>query len=366
MRICVDLTSLADNFSGIERFALSITKELIKNEKYHWILLFKNTVHKAFEDANAEKIVIKGSNKLLFNQIILPLKMLKIKADRYFFPAFPAPFFFFNTNVFNTIHDLSCWDCPRSNKKYMIAYFRLMYWKASICNKKIVTVSEFSKKRICSILSVKPENIAVVYNGISRHFNAENIDEIKKKQIADKYSLPPSFILSLSTIEPRKNVRLLLDACAELLEEGVVEDIVLAGRKGWKMNDFLSGYQEKFLKHVFFTGFVDDEDLPSVYKRAKLFACPSQYEGFGSPPLEAMACGTRVISSDAASMPEILGDAAVYFKNQNLNDLKRILKKEIKVVEKNSDYVKCGEQQAKKYSWNREAKKLINFLCECQ
>ena len=116
---------------------------------------------------------------------------------------------------------------------------------------------------------------------------------------------------------------------------------------------------------MFFTGFVDDEDLPSVYKMAKLFAFPSQYEGFGIPPLEAMACGTRVISSDAASMPEILGDAAVYFKNQNLNDLKRILKKEIKVVEKNSDYVKCGEQQAKKYSWNREAKKLINFLCEC-
>ena len=94
MRICVDLTSLADNFSGIERFALSITKELLRDEKHHWILLFKNSIHKEFEKVQAEKIVLKGNNKLVFNQIILPLNLLKIKADRYFFPAFPAPFLY--------------------------------------------------------------------------------------------------------------------------------------------------------------------------------------------------------------------------------------------------------------------------------
>lgn len=206
MRICVDLTSLADNFSGIERFALSITKELLRDEKHHWILLFKNSIHKEFEKVQAEKIVLKGNNKLVFNQIILPLNLLKIKADRYFFPAFPAPFFFFNKDAFNTIHDLSCWDCPGSNKRYMIWYFKLMYWKASLFNKKIVTVSEFSKNRICSILHVKPQNIVVVYNGVSKQFNSEKIDDSRKKQVVDKYSLPSSYILSLSTLEPRKNL----------------------------------------------------------------------------------------------------------------------------------------------------------------
>lgn len=94
MRICVDLTSLADNFLGIERFALSITKELIMNTEHHWILLFKNSVHKEFdgETDNVKKIVINGGNKLIFNQFILPLKLLGIKADRYFFSQhFPPP-----------------------------------------------------------------------------------------------------------------------------------------------------------------------------------------------------------------------------------------------------------------------------------
>lgn len=363
MRICVDLTSLADNFSGIERFALSITKELLKSEEHHWILLFKNSIHKEFEEVQAEKIVLKGSNKLLFNQIILPLNLLKIKADRYFFPAFPAPFFFFNKNAFNTIHDLSCWDCPGSNKRYMIWYFRLMYWKASLCDKKIITVSEFSKNRICSILRVKPQNITVVYNGISKQFNSEKIDELRKKQVADKYSLPSSFILSLSTLEPRKNLRLLLDACAELFEEGMVNDIVLAGRKGWKMNDFLSGYQEEFLSHVYFTGFVDDEDLPAIYKMAKLFVFPSQYEGFGIPPIEAMACGTMVLSSDAASLPEVLGDAAIYFKNNNVIDLKDKIKY---LLGMKHDYIlqleEIGVSQANYYKWENEAKQLEKAL----
>lgn len=358
MRICVDLTSLADNFSGIERFALSITKELIKYTEHHWILLFKNEVHKDFKYEEVEKKVISGGNKLIFNQLILPIKLLGIKADRYFFPAFPAPFFFFHKNVYNTIHDLSCWDCPGSNKKYMIWYFKIMYWKASLCNKKIVTVSEFSKGRICKILRVKPENVFVVYNGISDQFNNSELTDEEKKRVKEKYSLPKDYVLCLSTLEPRKNLRLLLDAYSSLFHEGITEEIVLAGRKGWKMEDFLKGYPEEFLQHVHFTGFVDDEDLPAIYKLAKVFVFPSLYEGFGIPPLEALACGTPVISSDAASMPEVLGDNAVYFKNDNQNSLVNTLR--------NNDGIKCLKKTTKlfldRYSWNSSAAKLAKYL----
>lgn len=360
MRICVDLTSLADNFSGIERFALSISKELIKNTEHHWILLFKNSVHKEFsgEAENVEKIVINGGNKLIFNQLILPIKLLGIKADRYFFPAFPAPFFFFNKNAFNTIHDLSCWDCPGSNKKYMIWYFKIMYWKASLCNKKIITVSEFSKGRICKILRVKPENVFVVYNGISDQFNNSELTDEEKKRVKEKYSLPKDYVLCLSTLEPRKNLRLLLDAYSSLFHEGIAEEIVLAGRKGWKMEDFLKGYPEEFLEHVHFTGFVDDEDLPAIYKLAKVFVFPSLYEGFGIPPLEALACGTPVISSDAASMPEVLGNNAVYFINDNKNSLVDTLR--------NNDVIKCLRNATilflDRYSWSSSALKLVKYL----
>lgn len=358
MRICVDLTSLADNFSGIERFALSITKELIKNTEHHWILLFKNEVYKDFKDEDVEKIVINGGNKLIFNQLILPLKLLGIKADRYFFPAFPAPFFFFNKNAYNTIHDLSCWDCPGSNKRYMIWYFKIMYWKASLCNKKIITVSEFSKGRICKILKAKPENVSVVYNGISDQFNNSELSDEEKKRVERKYNLPKDYVLCLSTLEPRKNLRLLLDAYSSLFHEGIIDEIVLAGRKGWKMEDFLNGYPEEFLQHVHFTGFVDDEDLPAIYKLAKVFVFPSLYEGFGIPPLEALACGTPVISSDAASLPEVLGNNAVYFINDNKNSLVDTLR--------NNDVIKCLRNATilflDRYSWSSSALKLVKYL----
>lgn len=363
MRICVDLTSLADNFSGIERFALSITKELIKNTEHHWILLFKNEVHKDFKEEDVEKIVINGGNKLIFNQLILPIKLLGLKADRYFFPAFPAPFFFFNKNAFNTIHDLSCWDCPGSNKKYMIWYFKIMYWKASLCNKKIITVSEFSKGRICKILRVKPENVFVVYNGISDQFNNSELSDEEKKRVERKYNLPEDYVLCLSTLEPRKNLRLLLDAYSSLFHEGITDEIVLAGRKGWKMEDFLKGYPEEFLQHVHFTGFVDDEDLPAIYKLAKVFVFPSLYEGFGIPPLESLACGTPVISSDAASMPEVLGNVTYYFKNNDCESLKLSILEAKEKSECIYDVIaKKSIKQAEQYRWEYSARQLLAVL----
>lgn len=359
MRICVDLTSLADNFSGIERFALSITKELIKNREHYWILLFKNSIHEELkkDEANVEKIVIKGKNKLIFNQIILPFNLLRIKADKYFFPAFPAPFFFFNKDAYNTIHDLSCWDCPESNTKYMILYFKIMYWKAALNDKKIVTVSQFSKDRICSILHVKPENITVIYNGISKKFNQNKVSESEKKKIQEKYNLPMNYILCLSTLEPRKNLRLLLDACEILHNQGKVNEVVLAGRKGWKMENFLKDYSRDFLEHVHFTGFIEDKDLPIVYKLADIFVFPSLYEGFGIPPLEALACGTPVISSDAASMPEVLGNNVTYFKSEDVMSLHNAIKNHIIKQNENKKDI-----EMLKYDWKLQSKILINKM----
>lgn len=159
----------------IERFALSITKELISDQSrsdIEYILVFKNEVHKEFaeEQHNVKKIIVRGKNKLIFNQLQLPLKLATIKADYYFFPAFPAPFFFFDRNAISAIHDVGCWDCPSKNKKYMTLYFKLMYRKAALGHKKVVTVSQFSKNRISKILKKESDEIAVIYDGLSDCF----------------------------------------------------------------------------------------------------------------------------------------------------------------------------------------------------
>ena len=151
----------------------------------------------------------------------------------------------------------------------------------------------------------------------------------------------------------------MLDVFASLYDDGVVEEVVLAGRKGWKMDDFLKGYNAKFLQHIHFTGFVDDEDLPTIYSGASWFVFPTKYEGFGIPPLEAMACGTPVISSDAASMPEVLGNSAIYFENNSFDSLNQKVKEALSMGEvEKQKIISHGQEQVKKYSWEKEARKL--------
>lgn len=369
MKVLIDLTSLADNFSGIERFALNITKELISNQSrgdIEYIFVFKNEVHKEFatEQNNVKKIIIRGKNKLIFNQLKLPLKLATIKADYYFFPAFPAPFFFFNKNAISAIHDMGCWDCPSKNKKYMTLYFKIMYRKSALGHKRVVTVSQFSKERIIKILKKNPDEIAVVYDGLSDcfvNFIYEKEQEIKAKEA---YGIPENYILCLSTLEPRKNMRLLVDAFSDLIKEKKIDtDLVLAGRKGWLVDDLLSNLDEEIVKRIHFTGFVDDDLLPYVYRNAQAFVFPSVYEGFGVPPIEAMSMGIPVISSDAASLPEVLGNSAFYFENQNIEELKKQIVTVINLSKNQINLVKeNGIIQANKYSWKTEAIKFEKIL----
>ena len=369
MKVLIDLTSLADNFSGIERFALSITKELILNQNrrdIEYILAFKNCVHKEFstERSNVKKIIIRGKNKLIFNQLKFPLRLLTIKADYYFFPAFPAPFFFFNKKAISVIHDVGCWDCPSKNKKYMTLYFRIMYRKATFGHKKVVTVSQFSKDRISKILKKNFDDITVIYDGLSdcfANFVYKKEQDMKAKRT---YDLPENYILCLSTLEPRKNIRLLVDAFSELIKERKIDTgLVLAGRKGWLMDDLLSNLDEEIIGRIHFTGFIDDDLLPYVYKSAQVFVFPSLYEGFGIPPIEAMSMGVPVISSDGASLPEVLGKVAFYFENKNREDLKKQLVSVTKLSDEQRDMVRnAGIEQAAKYSWKKEAIKLQKRL----
>ena len=276
MKVLIDLTSLADNFSGIERFALSITKELISDQSrsdIEYILVFKNEVHKEFaaEQNNVKKIVINGKNKLIFNQVQLPLKLATVKADYYFFPAFPAPFFFFNRNAISAIHDVGCWDCPSKNRKYMTLYFKIMYRKAALGHKRVVTVSQFSKNRISKILKKSSDEIAVIYDGLSDCFADFCYDKEQDMKAKADYGLPEKYILCLSTLEPRKNMRLLVEAFSELTKEKKIDtNLVLAGRKGWLMDDLLSNLDKEIVDRIHFTGFVDDNLLPYVYRNARL------------------------------------------------------------------------------------------------
>lgn len=329
MKIVIDLTSLADNFSGIERMAMNIAKELLTtNKKYTYQLYFKREIHPEFvkyqKDSRVEYIVLPQRKKLWFYQVTLFLAFVKSKADLYFFPAFPPPFFLKKKNMVSTIQDMGCWDCPDTMKKYMMIYFRLMYWKCAWSSQKLITISKFSKDRILKYLKMAKNKIEVVYLGVSPEmydYSTQDWNQIRKK-----YRLPEKYMMCLSTLEPRKNMAFLVDVyCSLSEEEKKGYSLVLSGRKGWKMEHFLKKLPEMEKKGVYVTDYIDNKDLPVLYRHAVFFVFPSIYEGFGIPPLEAMAVGCPVVCSDIDVAKEILGDMATYFCNNNRESLKSVL-----------------------------------------
>jgi glycosyltransferase involved in cell wall biosynthesis len=368
MHIVIDLTSLNDNFTGIERFTLNISKEMLNQDiESKYTLIFKNSVHKAFEEfrlkENISFKVINGKNKLIFNQVALMRCLYKLKADKYIFLAFPSPILFRRNGIFNTIHDLTAWDYPHTMKKLSKIYFKRSIKNSIKVSQYILTVSKFSQKRINEQFCIN--NSVIIYNGVSDVFLSFNdMHSLKKGYLNEKYNIPDDYIMCLCTLEPRKNIELLIKAFVELkIEKRINCKLVLVGRNGWKVEKLLSEISEKYNDDIIITGFVEDEELPYIYKGAKCFVFPSLYEGFGIPVLEAMSIGIPVICSDTSSLPEVVGESGILFGNNNKDDLKNkiieFLNKDQKTIQ---EMTLAGIERSKKFNWITEGKKLLQLL----
>lgn len=368
MRVLIDLTSLADNFSGIERYAACLTREITKDMDVDYILVFKEAIHPIFEQTvkqkNIDTVVLPRCNKLIFNQIALPKAIRKIAADWYLFLAFPVPVLLFKKNMVSTIHDICCWDCPDTMNGMSSLYFKISHRVALLKCKRIITISSFSESRIVEKLHYDPSKIWRVYCGVDNRFLNYQNSHYDFLTIRKKYNLPEHYLLSLSTLEPRKNLNVLIKAYAKMLKNKETNlPLVLAGRTGWKINQLLDSIDPMVKDKIIFTGFVDDGDLPCVYGSADVFVFTSMYEGFGIPPLEAMACGTKVVSSNSTALPEALGKAAFYFENNNCDDLEKRIVEALNLSDEGNMTIKREEaNQVTKFSWEREAAKLKNNL----
>ncbi len=360
MKIAVDLTSLSYHMTGIERYAMCVTDQLIDyDESNVYYLIFRNEIHSVFanriDGKRINAVVIVGENKLKFLQVTLRHALKEIQADKYLFFAYPGPFLFNKKGIINTIHDMGAWDSANEAQTLNKYYFRASYKYAAKVSEKVITVSEFSKSRINSILHIPEEKVVVIYSAVYDSFL--NGDEVPFDIIKSEYNLPNRYIMTLSTIEPRKNMSILLEAFDSIADK-TDYDLVLVGRKGWKMDGILAKYNEKGRIHL--TGFVKDEHLSSVYKNAMCFVFPSLYEGFGLPPVEALALGVPVISSDAASLPEVLQNQAVYFKNNSVEELKNLLVN-IETILPQMPH-ELNQYQKETYSFLTAAKKVFQLL----
>lgn len=229
----------------------------------------------------------------------------------------------------------------------------------------ILTVSEFSRQEIQRYMGIPTEKIEVIYNGVDmeRYHPGYTVAQIGAAK--SRYGICGSYILYLGTLEPRKNIETLITAY-NLLKKEIGSDrlpkLVLAGKKGWMYETIFTLVQNYGLENdVIFTGYVDEEDVPVLLCGAHIFAFPSLYEGFGIPPLEAMACGTPVITSNTSSLPEIVGEAGILIPPMDAEGLKRSMQQLLTDEVMRQHYIKAGLKQVREFTWARSAEKLVDI-----
>lgn len=221
----------------------------------------------------------------------------------------------FQLPLVTTVHDMSYLRFPQFLPKDRLAWLRRRMGVTLARSRVIVTDSRFTRQELLELCpAVDPSRVLVTHLGVDLDYYADPAHEARIDAVRDRLALPRQFVLYLGTLEPRKNLQGLIQAYQALPPALQREyPLVLAGMSGWKQGYFRGALDELRSRGVLHeVGYVDESDVPALMKAASVFCFPSLYEGFGLPPLEAAACGTPVLSSRTASLPEVLGDAAVY------------------------------------------------------
>jgi glycosyltransferase involved in cell wall biosynthesis len=253
-----------------------------------------------------------------------------------------------------TVHDLIFRRLPAHHKPLNRWYLNLtvpLYCRRA---NHIIAVSEYTRRDLISAYGLPPEKITVVCEAAAPRFRLQPPEAIAA--VRARYSLPNRYLLFVGTIEPRKNLTRLLAAFETIYGEGLSDGLVIVGRRGWLYGDFFARLEQSPVKDaVLFPGYVMDEDLPGIYAGAQALVFPSLCEGFGLPVLEAMACGTPVVSSDASSIPEAGGEAALYFDPTDTAEITTTTRRLLREADLQDRLRTRGLAQAARFSWDLAA-----------
>jgi glycosyltransferase involved in cell wall biosynthesis len=266
-----------------------------------------------------------------------------------------------------TIHDLAFERMPETFTRRGSFQLKLTVRRTAKKAARIATVSEYSRQDLLNIYNLTPEKVAVTYNGVGSSFVPQPSIPNEAEEIRRRFGVSRDFLLAVGSLQPRKNMVRLIRAYAKLRSER--EDfrpqLVIVGRKLWLASEIFDEVKrQRWADDVILTGYVADEDLPALYRAARAFVYPSLFEGFGLPPLEAMACGTPVVTSDVSSLPEVTGDAALLI---DPNDERALANALIEIVNDQGLRAKLRERgiaQAGKFTWREAAEKTLSLYQE--
>lgn len=371
MRIAIDYTAAINQSAGIGRSVRGLVSALAEVDHTNSYLL----VH-ARPNADGESRYPTAPNfssrQLRFDErtltilwhrlgIPLPVDWLVGPIDLFHSPDFVLPPLRKARGVL-TVHDLAFLLLPECADERLRAYLERVVPRSARRADMIVADSENTKNDVICLLGAPPDRVEVVPGGVDPTFRPEK-DEARLRRVCASIGVGEEpFILYVGVIEPRKNLNRLMDAFALLKARcKIPHKLVIVGRRGWLWEDIVShATRSQFAQDILFPGFVLDELLPSLYTAAAVFAFPSLYEGFGLPPLEAMACGTPVMASMAASLPEVVGEAGLLVDPQEPEQMSAALELLVLDNRLRADLRRKGLQRAATFTWRAAAKKLLS------
>lgn len=357
MKLVYDMRLLTGQMHGMARYALELLNDLLKEDPELDVgVLIRKPQHSSWlpSDPRLKVLICDLPPYGLKAQLRLPSLLKGLKPDMYHCPFYAPPVLFKGPLVF-TVHDLIHLRFPKDHSMRHRLFYRFVVGPAARKAQAVFTVSENSKKDIAQLLGVDPRRIVKTPNAVDSTFKP--LTEPEKKKAAHALKLPERYIMAVGNPKPHKNFQALIKAHQMLIStppEGVSEvpALLLVGIKEGELAGAEPG--DKLLLRPQ----MDDKDLASAYATAQVVVVPSLYEGFGLPALEALACGTPLIVSDRASLPEVAGEAGLVCPPDPAS-LARAMGRVLADPSLRADLAQAGLAQARKFSWQRTAKTTL-------
>jgi glycosyltransferase involved in cell wall biosynthesis len=360
LHIAIDAHSVGAELGGNESYATNLIEALAQIDQTNLYTLFvtKAVAIERFADRwpNFQVKLTLPHTPLVRIPLTLSRELRRHPVDllhvQYTAPPFaPCP-------IVTTIHDLAFEHLPETFNRRSWMQMRLTVRRTARRAAHIITVSEYSRDDISRTYGIAPSRITVTPEAAAPNFFPVT-DETELKRIRQNYGIEKNYILSLSSIQPRKNLVRLIEAYSCLRgvrSEGKLPQLVLAGKRGWLEHEtFRAAEQSALEKEILFTGYVPERDLAALYSGAICFVYPSYFEGFGLPVIEAMQCGVPVLAGNRTSLPEVLGDAGVLFDPFDTQALVKSLTQVLDDSEYRAGLSAKGLERARNFNWKNTA-----------
>ncbi|NTU99321.1 glycosyltransferase family 4 protein [Candidatus Falkowbacteria bacterium] len=377
-RIGIDARFYGSIGKGLGRYTQEVVDNIVKMDETNEYVIFLRKENfdefKLDDGRRVRKVLAEVRWYSLAEQFIIPWLIWKEKIDLMHFPHFNVPVLC-PAKFVVTIHDLILINFPTNRATTLgpVLYwiknkgYRLVIWLALLRSRKIISVSHFTKKDILEHFDIKQEKIAVTYEGVADFAKASATSQENEAALLARFSIAKPYLLYVGNAYPHKNLEGLLAAFADLIKLRRDLRLVLVGKSDYFYEKIkerameLALYGKGVNDPVIFAGFVNDRELESLFNNAEAYVFSSFYEGFGLPPLEAMAKGLPVVSSNAASMPEILGDAAAYFDPSDLSKMKQAIAEVLDSEILRKELCNKGFERVKQYSWQECARLTLEI-----